>query len=91
MVALSPALLLSSYINWDLLAVALAALALAAWSARRPALAGVLLGLAIAAKFYPLLFLGPAGPAVRARRAVARVRDGCSRAPRRAGSWSTSP
>ncbi|MFI6514507.1 glycosyltransferase family 87 protein [Spirillospora sp. NPDC050679] len=59
MVALSPALLLTAYINWDLLAVALSALALAAWSSRRPALAGVLLGLAIAAKFYPLLFLGP--------------------------------
>ncbi|WP_412515823.1 glycosyltransferase family 87 protein [Actinomadura madurae] len=59
MVALSPALLLTAYINWDLLAVALSALALAAWSARRPALAGGLLGLAIAAKFYPLLFLGP--------------------------------
>ncbi len=59
MVALSPALLLTAYINWDLLAVALSALALAAWSARRPALAGALLGFAIAAKFYPLLFLGP--------------------------------
>ncbi|WP_433465453.1 glycosyltransferase family 87 protein [Spirillospora sp. CA-128828] len=59
MVGLSPALLLTAYINWDLLAVALSALALAAWSARRPALAGGLLGLAIAAKFYPLLFLGP--------------------------------
>ncbi|WP_246178563.1 glycosyltransferase family 87 protein [Actinomadura decatromicini] len=59
MVALSPALLLTAYINWDLLAVALSVLAVAAWSARRPALAGTLLGLAIAAKFYPLLFLGP--------------------------------
>jgi uncharacterized membrane protein len=59
MVALSPALLLTAYINWDLLAVALSALAVAAWSARRPALAGTLLGLAIAAKFSPLLFLGP--------------------------------
>ncbi|GAA4239069.1 glycosyltransferase 87 family protein [Actinomadura meridiana] len=59
MVALSPSLLLTAYINWDLLAVALSALALAAWSARRPALAGALLGLAIAAKFYPLLFVGP--------------------------------
>ncbi|WP_019631622.1 glycosyltransferase family 87 protein [Actinomadura atramentaria] len=59
MVALSPALLLTASINWDLLAVALSALALWAWSARRPALAGALLGLAVAAKFYPLLFLGP--------------------------------
>jgi len=59
MVALSPALLLTAYINWDLLAVALSALAVFAWASRRPAWAGVLLGLAIAAKFYPLLFLGP--------------------------------
>jgi uncharacterized membrane protein len=58
-VALSPALLLTAYINWDLLAVGLSALAVAAWSARRPGLAGALLGLAVAAKFYPLLFLGP--------------------------------
>ncbi|MFI0356587.1 glycosyltransferase family 87 protein [Actinomadura sp. 9N407] len=59
MVALSPALILTAYINWDLLAVGLSALALSAWASRRPAWAGVLLGLAIAAKFYPLLFLGP--------------------------------
>ncbi len=59
MVAASPALLLSIYINWDLLAVVLAALALAAWARRRPALSGVLLGLAVAAKFYPVVFLGP--------------------------------
>ncbi|GAA2443205.1 glycosyltransferase 87 family protein [Actinomadura vinacea] len=59
MVALSPALLLTAYINWDLLAVGLSALAVFAWASRRPTWAGVLLGLAIAAKFYPLLFLGP--------------------------------
>jgi uncharacterized membrane protein len=59
MVALSPSLLLTAYINWDLLAVGLTALAVAAWSRRAPALAGVLLGLAIAAKFYPVLFLWP--------------------------------
>ncbi|MGH3379818.1 MAG: glycosyltransferase family 87 protein, partial [Actinoallomurus sp.] len=59
LVAASPALLLSAYINWDLLAVALSALAVAAWSRRHHATAGVLLGLGVAAKFYPLLFLGP--------------------------------
>jgi hypothetical protein len=59
LVAASPALLLSAYINWDLLAVALGALGVAAWARRRPAVAGVLLGLGVAAKFYPLLFLGP--------------------------------
>lgn len=59
MVALSPGLLLAAYINWDLLAVALAALAVAAWAKRRPLAAGALLGLAISAKFYPLVFLWP--------------------------------
>jgi hypothetical protein len=59
MVALSPGLLLAAYINWDLLAVALCALALAAWTRRRPVLAGALLGLAIAAKFYPVVLLWP--------------------------------
>ena len=37
----------------------LAMLGLAAWAARRGVLAGVLLGLAVATKFYPLLFFGP--------------------------------
>ncbi len=59
MVALAPAFVLSAFVNWDLLAMALAALGLAAWAARRGVLAGVLLGLAVAAKFYPLLFFGP--------------------------------
>jgi uncharacterized membrane protein len=59
MVALAPGLVLSAFVNWDLLAMALAALGLAAWAARRGVLAGVLLGLAVATKFYPLLFFGP--------------------------------
>jgi uncharacterized membrane protein len=58
LVALSPGLILSAFINWDLFAMALAAGGLAAWAARRPWLAGVLLGLAVATKFYPLLFFG---------------------------------
>jgi uncharacterized membrane protein len=59
LVAASPAMILAAYINWDLLAVALAALGLAAWARRNHALAGVLFGLGTAAKFYPLLLLGP--------------------------------
>ena len=59
LVALSPALVLAMYINWDLYAVALTSLALLAWSRSRPGVAGVLLGLAVSAKFYPLLLLGP--------------------------------
>ena len=34
-------------------------MALAAWAARRPVLAGVLLGLAVATKFYPVVVLWP--------------------------------
>jgi uncharacterized membrane protein len=58
-VALAPGLILASFINWDLIAMGLAALGMAAWAARRTVLAGVLLGLAVATKFYPLLFFGP--------------------------------
>ncbi|MQA93089.1 MAG: DUF2029 domain-containing protein [Streptosporangiales bacterium] len=58
-VAFSPAAILGAYINWDLLAVALTALAMACWASRRPTWAGVLFGLAIATKFYPLVLLGP--------------------------------
>jgi hypothetical protein len=58
LVALSPALILAAFINWDLFAMALAAGGLAAWAAERQYLAGVLLGLAVATKFYPLLFFG---------------------------------
>lgn len=59
LIACSPGLILAAYINWDLLAVALTALAVACWSRRRLVWAGVLLGLAVATKFYPLLLLGP--------------------------------
>ena len=58
MFALSPALFVSATVNWDLLAVALATAFLYFWAKRRPALAGVMIGLATAAKFYPLLLLG---------------------------------
>jgi uncharacterized membrane protein len=58
MVALSPLLLVHAFTNWDLLAVALTGLGMWAWARQRQVLAGVLLGLAVAAKFYPLLVLG---------------------------------
>jgi uncharacterized membrane protein len=57
-VALSPALILNAFVNWDLIAMALTALGIAAWAARRGVWAGVLLGLAVATKFYPLVVLG---------------------------------
>jgi uncharacterized membrane protein len=59
LVALSPALILSAFINWDLIAMGLMMMALAAWAARRPVLAGTLLGLAVATKFYPIVVLWP--------------------------------
>jgi uncharacterized membrane protein len=58
-VALAPALILNSFVNWDLIAAGLVALGMAAWAGRRTVLAGVLLGLAVATKFYPLVFFGP--------------------------------
>jgi uncharacterized membrane protein len=58
MVALSPALILNAFVNWDLIAMALTALGIAAWAARREVWAGVLIGLAVATKFYPLVILG---------------------------------
>ncbi len=59
LVALSPALILSAFVNWDLIAMALTALGIAAWAARRGVWAGILLGLGVAAKFYPLVVFGP--------------------------------
>ena len=57
LVALAPALALTATINWDLLAVALTAVGMLLWSRSRPLAAGVLLGLATAAKLYPVLLL----------------------------------
>ncbi len=59
LVALAPVVALAAFVNWDLLAVALTAAALLAWSRGRPGMAGVWLGLAAAAKFYPLVLVGP--------------------------------
>jgi uncharacterized membrane protein len=59
MVALAPGLLLTGYINWDLPAVALTALGMLLWARRRPGWAGVLFGLAIATKFYPVVLFAP--------------------------------
>ena len=59
MLAASPCVAVAALINWDMLAVALTASGLLSWARRRPALAGVLLGLGTAAKLYPGLLLGP--------------------------------
>jgi uncharacterized membrane protein len=52
-------LLVTGLINWDLMAVAMVAGALWAWSRGRPLLAGVLIGLGAATKLYPIFLLGP--------------------------------
>ncbi|GAA5048597.1 glycosyltransferase family 87 protein [Streptomyces similanensis] len=59
LLALAPAFALTATINWDLLAVALTAAAMLMWSRGRSLAFGVLLGLATAAKLYPVLLLGP--------------------------------
>jgi uncharacterized membrane protein len=57
--ALSPLVVVHAFTNFDALATALATVGLLAWARRRPVLAGVLIGLGAATKFYPVLFLGP--------------------------------
>ncbi|WP_426498374.1 glycosyltransferase family 87 protein [Streptomyces sp. D54] len=59
LVALAPAFVLTATINWDLLAVALTAAAMLMWSRGRVLAFGILIGLATAAKLYPVLLLGP--------------------------------
>lgn len=59
MLAASPCVAAAAQVNWDLLVIALTALGCLFWARRRPIVAGVLLGLATAAKLYPVLLLGP--------------------------------
>lgn len=56
---LAPTLLIYGFMNWDLFAVALATGALLAFARRRDGVAGLLLGLGAAAKFYPALLMVP--------------------------------
>ncbi|HCB06047.1 MAG TPA: hypothetical protein DEQ43_17690 [Nocardioides bacterium] len=57
--AVSPALVLTGLINWDMLAVVLVAGALWTFARSRPVATGVLIGLGAATKLYPLFLLGP--------------------------------
>ncbi len=57
MVVFAPTMILAATINWDLIPIALVSLALLAWSHDRFTLTGAFLGLAIAAKFYPIVLL----------------------------------
>ncbi|MFL6115965.1 MAG: glycosyltransferase family 87 protein [Catenulispora sp.] len=57
--ALSPIIFFTATVNWDFLAIGLAAIGLYLWAKRRPVWAGVFLGLGAAAKLWPLFILGP--------------------------------
>lgn len=58
--ALAPTLLIYAYVNWDLIAVALATAGTLAFVKRRDVRAGILLGLGTAVKLYPALLALPA-------------------------------
>lgn len=85
LVAISPLVVVHAFTNFDALSTALAASALLAWARRKPALAGVLLGLGAAAKMYPLLLLGPLF--VLCLRA-GRLRAWATTAAATAGTWA---
>jgi uncharacterized membrane protein len=59
LIAASPLVIFQIFTNFDALATAFAVGAMLAWARRRPMLAGVLIGLGVAAKLYPLLLLWP--------------------------------
>jgi uncharacterized membrane protein len=71
--AAAPVLMVYAFLNWDLLAVALATAALMAFLADRSRASGVLLGLGAAAKLYPALFVVPFAWELRRRK---RPEDG---------------
>ena len=73
--ALAPSLALEAFVNWDLLAVALAATGTVAFLGHRDGWAGSLLGLGAAAKLFPGLLLVPfAAQRLRERRPDGAVR-----------------
>ena len=68
--ALAPTLAAYAFMNWDLIAIALATVGTLAFLRERDRAAGILLGLGIAAKLYPILLLLPfAATRVRAGQA----------------------
>ena len=56
--AASPLVVFQAFTNYDVLAVALSAVALLLWARRRPVWAGVVLGIGVATKLYPLFLFG---------------------------------
>ena len=80
LVAASPVLVFQVFTNFDALATALAIGGLLAWARRRPVLAGMLIGLGVAAKLYPALLLLPLVVlAIRTDRMPRRRADGGGR------------
>ncbi|WP_432559446.1 glycosyltransferase family 87 protein [Granulicoccus sp. GXG6511] len=59
MLVASPSVVLTGLINWDMLPLALTALGVFFWARGRPGWAGLLWGLAMAAKLYAGFLLGP--------------------------------
>ncbi|NDF03159.1 MAG: DUF2029 domain-containing protein, partial [Actinobacteria bacterium] len=55
----APAVIASLFINWDLWAVVTAALALYFFTRDKPDLSAIFLGIAVATKFFPIVFLFP--------------------------------
>jgi uncharacterized membrane protein len=58
MVAVAPGIILAGFINWDMWAVGLLALAMYLFSRDKLVLAGICIGLGTATKLYPVLILG---------------------------------
>lgn len=56
MLAIAPTVIFAATINWDLLPLGFIGIGLLLWARNAPFWCGIFLGLAIAAKFYPLLF-----------------------------------
>jgi hypothetical protein len=57
MVAVAPVMIMQAFTNWDMLSLAFMGVAMVMWSRRLPLWTGVWLGLAVGAKFWPLLLL----------------------------------
>jgi uncharacterized membrane protein len=78
--ALAPSLIVYAFLNWDLLAVALATGATLAFLHKRDTASGILLGLGAATKFYPVLFVVPF--------AAERLRTGDKKGALKVAGWT---
>lgn len=85
MVAAAPAIVFTGLINWDLLAVAITAVSFLLFARGRIGWAGITIGLAISAKFYPVVLVG-AVVLVLARQQ--RWREGAGYIAAALGAWA---